>query len=185
MRSASGWYASQANGQSAGSLTVLRRISNSTPKTRRDGRLSSPAQERTELKLGEGVNRNRAGRLSRHRRDGESRRLPDDRMLWKGNALKLFATFPTMNSVHSKAAEPRLHSCHVFMVPIGNRSAMTTRDGASELPHSNEVCDPTQGGTLRTPPARGPAVSKFKTDLHLNFNVAPFGASELNRKGTN
>jgi hypothetical protein len=49
---------------------------------------------------------------------------------------------------------------------------MKTRDGASELPHTNEVCDPTQGVTLRTSPARGPAVAKFKTYLHLNFNNA-------------
>jgi hypothetical protein len=46
-----------------------------------------------------GANRLRAGRLSRHRPDGESRRDPDDRMLWKGTTLKRFAHFPTINSV--------------------------------------------------------------------------------------
>jgi hypothetical protein len=48
---------------------------------------------------GEGANRIRAGRLSRHLPDGESRRLPDDRMLCKGNTLMRFAPFPTIISV--------------------------------------------------------------------------------------
>jgi hypothetical protein len=39
---------------------------------------------------------------------------------------------------------------------------MTRHDGASELPHSNEGCDPLEGGTPRTPTARGPAVSQFR-----------------------
>jgi hypothetical protein len=62
---------------------------------------------RTELMVGEAANRLRAGRLSHHRPDGESRRMPDDRLLWKRSALKRFAQFPTMNSVHSKEAELR------------------------------------------------------------------------------
>jgi hypothetical protein len=44
--------------------------------------------------LGEGANRLRVERLSRHRPVGESQRLPDDRMLWKGTALMPFAHFP-------------------------------------------------------------------------------------------
>jgi hypothetical protein len=40
----------------------------------------------------------------------------------------------------------------------------------SELPQPNEGCDPPQDGTLRTPPARGPAVTEFKPDLQLNSN---------------
>jgi hypothetical protein len=54
--------------------------------------------ERTELMVGEGANRIRAGSLSRHRPVGESRRVPGDRMLWKWTALMLFAPFPTINS---------------------------------------------------------------------------------------
>jgi hypothetical protein len=64
--------------------------------------------ERTDLMAGEGANRIRAGRLSRRRPDGEFRRVCDDRILWKGTALKRFETFPTMNSVHSSAAEFRV-----------------------------------------------------------------------------
>jgi hypothetical protein len=59
--------------------------------------------ETTELMLGEGVNRFRAGRLSRHRPVGDSRRLPDESMLWKWNALMRFARFPTINPVLSNA----------------------------------------------------------------------------------
>jgi hypothetical protein len=33
--------------------------------------------------------------------------MPDDGLLWKWTDLKRFAPFPTMNSVHSKAAELR------------------------------------------------------------------------------
>jgi hypothetical protein len=55
----------------------------------------------------EGTNRLRAGRLSRHRPDGESRRVPNDRMLWKWTALMLFATFPTIKSIQSNAGELR------------------------------------------------------------------------------
>jgi hypothetical protein len=43
--------------------------------------------ERTELMVGEGVNGLRAGRLSLHRPVGESRRVPDNRMMWKWSAL--------------------------------------------------------------------------------------------------
>jgi hypothetical protein len=49
---------------------------------------------------------------------------------------------------------------------------MTTHDGASKRPQSNKWCNPPEGGTFNTPPARGPAVANFKTDLHLNFNDA-------------
>jgi hypothetical protein len=52
--------------------------------------------ERTELMVGEGVNRIRAGRISRHRPVGECRRVPDFRMLWKGFTLISFAHFPTI-----------------------------------------------------------------------------------------
>jgi hypothetical protein len=47
--------------------------------------------------VGEGVNRLRAGRLSPLRRDGESRRVTDERMLRKGTALMRVEPFPTMN----------------------------------------------------------------------------------------
>jgi hypothetical protein len=57
--------------------------------------------------LVEGTKRLRTGRLSGHRPDGESRRVPDDRMLWKWTALMLFASFPTFNSVLSNAGEFR------------------------------------------------------------------------------
>jgi hypothetical protein len=93
-------------------------------------------------------------------------------MLWKGIALLRFAHLPTINYALSNAAEPRRHSRHVFGVPMENRTSMTARDVASELPESNEGCDPPQGGTLCTPPAKGQAVAEFKTELHLNSNDA-------------
>jgi hypothetical protein len=80
-------------------------------------RLSSQALERTELILEEGVIRKRAGRFSRHRPDGEIRRVPDYRMLWKGSSLILFAHIPIINSIVSNAAELRQHSRHVVGVP--------------------------------------------------------------------
>jgi hypothetical protein len=83
-----------------------------------------------------------------------------------------FAPFTTINSVLSNAGEVRRQSRHVVGVPMENRLPMKGRDGPSELPESNEGCDPPQGDTLRTPPARGPAVPDFKTDLHLNSNDA-------------
>jgi hypothetical protein len=55
----------------------------------------------------EGANRHRAGRYSRHRPDGESRRVPDERMLWKRTALMRSVHFPTINSDLSNATEPR------------------------------------------------------------------------------
>jgi hypothetical protein len=61
---------------------------------------------------------------------------------------------------------------------------MTRRDGASELPQTNEGCPSPQGGTLRSPPARGSAVTEFKTDLHLKSYDAPRWASELTRNLT-
>jgi hypothetical protein len=59
---------------------------------------------RTDLMVGEGANRFMVGRLSRHRPDGESRRIANDRMLWKGTALVQFALFPTIISVMTNAA---------------------------------------------------------------------------------
>jgi hypothetical protein len=47
---------------------------------------------------GEGARILRVGRLSRHRPDGERRRLNDDRILWMGTALLRFSPFPTINS---------------------------------------------------------------------------------------
>jgi hypothetical protein len=64
--------------------------------------------------------------------------VPDDRMLWKWTAVMRFAHFPTINSVLSNAAELRLQSRHVVGLPMEIRRVMTRRDGASELPHSNE-----------------------------------------------
>jgi hypothetical protein len=93
-------------------------------------------------------------------------------MLWKGTALKRFTHFPTINSVLSNAAELRRQSLHVVGVPIEKRSPMTERDVASRHPNLNEGCEPPQGGTHRTPPARGPAGAKPKAVLHLNCNDA-------------
>jgi hypothetical protein len=129
--------------------------------------------ERTVLMVGEGANRLWAGSLSRHRPDGEFRRVPDNRMLWKWNALMRFTHFPTINSVLSNAADLRQLSRHVVGVPMENRPPMTRRDVASVLPRSNEGCDSPQGGTPRTPQARGPSVAVFK-------NGSP---TELERRG--
>jgi hypothetical protein len=52
--------------------------------------------ERTELMEVDGANRLRARRLSPNHPDGESRRFPDDLMLWKGRNLKRFPHFPTI-----------------------------------------------------------------------------------------
>jgi hypothetical protein len=101
--------------------------------------------ERIDLMVGKGAVLLRAGRLSRHRPVGESRPLPDDRMLWTGTALMLFADFPTINSVLSNAAELRLQSRHVFGIPMLNRPPMTERDVAPEHPNLNEVCEHSPG----------------------------------------
>jgi hypothetical protein len=93
-------------------------------------------------------------------------------MLWKGTALMRFAHFPTTNSVLSNAAELRRQSRHVLGVPMEKRSPMTECDVASEHPNLIEGCEPPQGGTPRTPPARGAAVAESKTDIHLNCNDA-------------
>jgi hypothetical protein len=93
--------------------------------------------ERTELMVGEGATRLTAGRLSRHRPFGESRRVPDDPMLLKRNALKLIAQFPTMNSVNSNAVELRIQSRHVVGIPMEIGPPMTRRYLESVLPHSN------------------------------------------------
>jgi hypothetical protein len=126
-------------------------MSNLTPTTRRDVRLSSAAMERSDWMVGEGANRLRAGRISRHQPEGKSRRKPDDWMLWNGTALMRFAPFPTISSVSSKAAELRLHSHHALGYPMENRPPMTRRDGASVLPNLNEGFETPQGGTIRTP----------------------------------
>jgi hypothetical protein len=149
-------YASHAIGQREGSRGVQIRISNLTPTTRRDGRLSSPAMERTEFIVGEGVKRHRALRVSRHRPEGESRQVHDDRMLWTKTALMHFAYYTTINSVISNAAELRLHSRHVVGVAIENLTPMTRRDVAPEHPILNELCEHSPGCTHRTPPARWP-----------------------------
>jgi hypothetical protein len=118
--------------------------------------------ERTELMVVEGVNRLRAGRITHHRPDVDSRRVTDYRMLGKGNAIMRFAQFPTINSDLCNAADLRLQSNQVVGVPMGNRPQMTRRDGASELLNLHEFCDHSQGGTTRTPTARGPAFAKLK-----------------------
>jgi hypothetical protein len=100
-----------------------------------------------------------AGRLSRHRPDGECRRVPDDRILWMWTDLMRFAHFPTINSVFSNAAVLRQLSRHVVGFPMENGHPMTRREVVSELPHSNEGCDPPQGGAPLTPPARRPAAA--------------------------
>jgi hypothetical protein len=118
--------------------------------------------ERPELMVVEESNQLRAGRYSRHRPDGDRRRMPDDRMLWKGTPLMRCAHFPTINSFLSNAAEFRRHSRHVFWVPIEYRPPKTGRDGASDFPHQIEGCDQSQGDTPRTPTARGTGVADFK-----------------------
>jgi hypothetical protein len=118
--------------------------------------------ERTELMVGEGAHRLRSGRLSRHPPNGESRQLTDDRMLWKGATLMLFAPVPTITTVFSNVAELRRYSLNLIVVPMGNRPKMTRRDVASDLPNSNEECEYFHGGTPRTPTTRGPAVAEFK-----------------------
>jgi hypothetical protein len=63
--------------------------------------------ERTELMVQGGVNRLRAGRLSRHQPVGESRRDPDDGCCGEWTALMRFARFPTINLVLSNEGELR------------------------------------------------------------------------------
>jgi hypothetical protein len=84
---------------------------------RHDVRLTAPAMERTELMEAEGAKRHVEGRLSRHRPEGECRRVPDDRMLWKGNAQIRFANFTKFKSVLSNAAELNLQSRNVVGFP--------------------------------------------------------------------
>jgi hypothetical protein len=118
--------------------------------------------ERTELLVGDGVIRLKAGRLSRPLPKGEWRRVPDYRMLWKGTALMRFAHSTTTNSFLSNGDELRLQSHHVVAFPMENRPPMTTRDGATDLPNLNEGCKATHGGQRRTPQTRGPAVAEIK-----------------------
>jgi hypothetical protein len=97
-------------------------------------------------------------------------RVTDDRILWKGTALKQFALFPTINSERSNAAELRRLSCHVIGFRIKKTLPMTDLDVAPEHPNLNEWCEHTQGVTPRRPPARGPADAESKSDLHLKCN---------------
>jgi hypothetical protein len=94
-------------------------------------------------------------------------------MLWKRTARMRFAPFQTINSLLSNAAELRLQSHHVVGFPMKIRPPKTRRDGASELPNLNEVCEQPQVGTPRTPQARGPAVAEFKhgslTEIQRNI----------------
>jgi hypothetical protein len=99
----------------------------------------------------EEANRLRAGRLSRRRPDGESRRMPVDWMLGKGTALMRFAHLPPISSFSSNAGELRLQSHHLVGFPMENRPTLTRRGGAYELPNMNEGCETPQGGTPRTP----------------------------------
>jgi hypothetical protein len=85
--------------------------------------------------LGEGANRLRAGRYSRHQPDGESRRLPDEGMLCEWTALMRCEHFPTINSVLSNATVPGLQSRHVFGVPMEKRPPMTEHDVRPEHPN--------------------------------------------------
>jgi hypothetical protein len=133
----------------------------------------------------EGANRLRAVRVSRHRPKGESRRLPDNRMLWICTALMRFAHFPTINSVLSNTGELRRQSRHVVVFPMENRLSMTRPDGDSELPHSNEGCKETQCSTPRTPPARGRQSLSSNKEVQLNYNDTAWRAPELTCIGTN
>jgi hypothetical protein len=87
---------------------------------------------------GEGANRLRAGRYSRHRPDGEPRGVPENRMLCRWTALRRCAIFPIINSILSNANEPRPQKRHLVGFSMENRPPISRRDGASELPLSNE-----------------------------------------------
>jgi hypothetical protein len=70
-------------------------------------------------------------------------------------------TSPSINSVLSNAPELRLQSRHVIVFPLENRPTMTSRDGASEVPHTNEGCKPNHCGTPWKPLTRGLEVAGF------------------------
>jgi hypothetical protein len=91
----------------------------------------------------------------------------------------MFAPFPTINSVLSNATELRLQSHHVVGVPVENGPPMTRRDGASELPNLNEVCEPNHGGTPRTPQDRGPSVAEINNGSPTEIQRFPSNAAEL------
>jgi hypothetical protein len=93
-------------------------------------------------------------------------------MLCKGTALMRFAHFQTINSVFCNAVDLRRETRNVVAVPKDKRLSLTRRDVASQLPNSNEECEYLQGGTPRTPPARGPAVTEFKEGSPTDPNVA-------------
>jgi hypothetical protein len=150
------------HGREGRQLRRSKRISILTSTTRLEGRLISHAKERTELILGEGAKRLRAVRVSRHGPKSENRQLPDNRMLWKWNALMPIAPYPIKNSVLSNAGDLRRQSRNVVGFSMENRTTMTWRDGGPKFPHSNERCKLTQCGKPRTPPARGPAVAELK-----------------------
>jgi hypothetical protein len=70
-----------------------------------------------------------------------------------------FARFPTINSVLANAGVLRREERHVVVFSMENRPKMTRRDGASDVPLSNERCKPNQCGAPRTQTSRGPAVA--------------------------
>jgi hypothetical protein len=74
--------------------------------------------ERTDLMAREGANRLRVFRLSRHRPNGESRRVPDNRMLWNWTALMRFAPLTNINSVLSNAGDHRRPFIRVVAVQM-------------------------------------------------------------------
>jgi hypothetical protein len=98
--------------------------------------------------------------------------MPDDWMLWKLTALMLFAPFPTINSISSNAAEPRLKSHHVVGFPMENRTTMTRRDGASELPYLNEGAKRLWVVRLARHRPEGQELRSSDTEHHLNYNDA-------------
>jgi hypothetical protein len=68
--------------------------------------------------------------------------VPEYWILWMWNGLMRFAHFRTIKSVLSNAAVLRQMSRNGFGVPMENGHPMSRREVASELPHSDEVCDP-------------------------------------------
>jgi hypothetical protein len=70
--------------------------------------------ERTDLLVGKRANQLRARRLSHQRPDGESRRLPDDRMLWTGTALMRFANFhPSIQFFQMRQNSEGIHTTYL------------------------------------------------------------------------
>jgi hypothetical protein len=111
--------------------------------------------------------------------------MPDDRIFWKGTTLMRFALFPTFNSVLHNAAELRLQSHQVVGFRKENRPPMTRSDGSSELLKLIQGCEMPQGGTRRTPQARGPTVAYFKNGSPSELQRRGVRESELTRNATN